>query len=312
MKYSKIRIIVLILLAVTLTGCGRASVLSVDGTSQETVKESMRAMSDTLPEEEQKKLLAAVVKIQLSVVGGLVTPTEEDQNKTRALLHGKTAQEIINYADSIKETTAAKSAIDIVNKLAEEDRKRKLGSIHLACSSVGGDIDEVRQHVAAGTDLNAIDETTGRTPLYLAVKNGYKQIVALLIDEGADVNSMGEAPLQGVTPLMHAPNKEMLELLITKGADVNAKTKDGYTALFLTSKKEILELLIAKGADVNAKSKDGKTPLHTPAINHEKAKLLIANGANVNAKDKNGYTPLDMALGETAKLLRKNGAKKGK
>ena len=94
-----------------------------------------------------------------------------------------------------------------------------------------GNIEAVKQHLAAGTDVNAKDDN-GWTPLHFAVYYGHKEIV---------------------------------ELLIAKGADVNAKDKNGWTPLHLAAengRKQVAELLIAKGADVNAKDKNGWTPLH--------------------------------------------------
>ncbi len=69
------------------------------------------------------------------------------------------------------------------------------------------------------------------TPLHYAAGWGHKEIVELLIAEGADVNAMNGA---GQTPLHFAAQegqKEIVELLIAKGADVNAKTNNGTTPL---------------------------------------------------------------------------------
>ena len=124
----------------------------------------------------------------------------------------------------------------------------------------------------------------------------------------------------GRTPLHCAANgghKEIIELLIAEGADVNAKVEGAGTPLHYAARwghKEIGKLLIAAGADVNAKNKYGSTPLHS-ADTKEIAELIIAAGADVNAKDKNGRTPLDLSIKfdetDIADLLRKHGGKTG-
>ena len=51
-----------------------------------------------------------------------------------------------------------------------------------------GNTEAVKQHLAAGTDVNAKEEDGG-TPLLHAVGNGRREIIELLIAEGADVNA---------------------------------------------------------------------------------------------------------------------------
>ena len=101
--------------------------------------------------------------------------------------------------------------------------------IHQAAKT--GNIKAVKQHLAAGADVNAKDDKFGLTPLHFAA--------------GRD-------------------RKEIVELLIAKGVNVNEKDNRGGTPLHSTAsggRKEIAKLLIAKGADVNAKDEDGETPL---------------------------------------------------
>ena len=101
-------------------------------------------------------------------------------------------------------------------------------SIHAAARM--GMIEAVKQHLAAGADVNA-KESGGATPLLFAAQGGHKEIAELLIAEGAEVNANDST---GYTPLHYAAargHKETAELLIAKGADVNAKDNQGRTPL---------------------------------------------------------------------------------
>jgi len=121
----------------------------------------------------------------------------------------------------------------------------------------------VKQHIAAGTDVNAKD-TYGSTTLTSAVSGGRKEIVEILIDKGADVN--GKDHIEW-SPLHHAVvkgHKEIVELLIAKGADVNfVNTKMlGITALDhaeIVNEKDIADLLRKHGGKTGEELKaEGK------------------------------------------------------
>ena len=148
-----------------------------------------------------------------------------------------------------------------------------------------GDIEAIKQHIAAGTHVNAKGRE-GFTPLHFAADRGHAEIA---------------------------------ELLITKGADVNGKTDFNSTPLqeaSIKGHKEVAELLISSGANVNAKNKVGNTPLHIAAyMKFDLAELLIAKGATINVTDDVSRTPLDDAIEgnkkETVELLRKHGGKTG-
>jgi ankyrin repeat protein len=185
-------------------------------------------------------------------------------------------------------------------------------SIHKAAGA--GNIEAVKQHLAAGTDVNAKEED-GSTPLHQAAWEGHKEIAELLITKGADVSAKDE---DGWTPLHYAADyghKEIVELLIAKGADVNAKNGSGETPLDW-AKVEIAELLRKHGGkrgeklEVEGKPTDpvaeaakpepptAKTPLWKAAMfgEIEPAKQAIADGADVNAKGERGLTPLHFAV----------------
>ncbi len=76
-----------------------------------------------------------------------------------------------------------------------------------------GNIEAVKQHLAAGTDVNAKDKD-GWTPLHPASYEGHVEIVELLIGKGADVNAKVEfGSFQGKTPLDAANNRSRTEIV---------------------------------------------------------------------------------------------------
>ena len=94
-----------------------------------------------------------------------------------------------------------------------------------------GNIEAVKQHLAAGADVNQKDYLR-LTPLHYTAAYGHKEIAELLITNGAEVNAMGGrikwTPLHTAASNGH---KEVVDLLIAKGADVNAKDEHGETPL---------------------------------------------------------------------------------
>ena len=123
------------------------------------------------------------------------------------------------------------------------------GTLRKACKK--GDIEAVKQHLAAGVDVNAKDGAW-RTPLHQAAYKGHRGIVELLIAAGADVNAEDK---RGGTPLHYAADygrKEIIELLIVAGADVNAKGSNGTQLLTpldvaVVHRPEITDLLRKHG-----------------------------------------------------------------
>ncbi|MBT5312523.1 MAG: hypothetical protein HOL38_13205, partial [Verrucomicrobia bacterium] len=117
-------------------------------------------------------------------------------------------------------------------------------SIHLAAL---GNIEGVKQHLAAGTDVNLISDGIEKTALHSAVQVGHKEITELLIDNGANVNAKNRI---GETPLHQAVSREVVELLIANKAKVNTLSRLGATPLdtaILRKQPEITDLLRKHG-----------------------------------------------------------------
>ena len=79
-------------------------------------------------------------------------------------------------------------------------------SIHNAAAT--GNIEAVKQHLAAGEGVNAKKGDDGETPLHHAAFGGYKEIAELLIAKGADVNAKRD---DGKTPLDVAIGRKRTE-----------------------------------------------------------------------------------------------------
>ena len=96
-----------------------------------------------------------------------------------------------------------------------------------------------------------------------ACKNGQKGVAqALLAKGGIDVNKRD--PL-GFTALHYASQKgarDLVSMLIANGADACACSNDSTTPLHMVSRsgnKDVIRMLLDAGADVNAADRQGRT-----------------------------------------------------
>ena len=143
----------------------------------------------------------------------------------------------------------------------------------------------------------------GRTILYIAVEEGYKDLVELLLDNHADPNIKENG---GWTPIHLAAlsgDQDIVEMLLEHGVDLNIKDNGGKTPLHLAvvrNNQVIVDMLLEHGVDLNIKENGGKTPLRIAIMNGcaDTLKLIFESGkvsGDFNT-DINGLTPLNIAV----------------
>jgi len=96
----------------------------------------------------------------------------------------------------------AKPAEPFAEAIQPEPQTAKAPGISIHKAAGKGNIEAVKQHLAAGTDVNAKNENSW-TPLHSAADKGHKEIVELLIAKSADVNPKS----YGMTPLDYAAHQ---------------------------------------------------------------------------------------------------------
>ena len=94
-----------------------------------------------------------------------------------------------------------------------------------AAASWRNDIATIKAHIDAGTNIDTVDDWTGKTALHYAAEYGHLEIVELLLANGANVNRRDD---DKATPLYFAAVGgfvDVARLLLDYGADINARDK---------------------------------------------------------------------------------------
>jgi ankyrin repeat protein len=104
-----------------------------------------------------------------------------------------------------------------------------------ACKT--GDVGIVRELIKGDSGLANAKEDWGIRPLHVAATEGHAEVVALLLDNGADVDAKND---YGVTPLYLAAawgHVEVVSPLLAAGADKTIEEQNGETPLEAATRK---------------------------------------------------------------------------
>ena len=164
-------------------------------------------------------------------------------------------------------------------------------------SSLRGDPEGVLDALAQGGSV-AVSDSQGFTPLIIAAQIGYRDICALLLAHGSDVN---EVVLKSKTTALHQAavkgHEAVVEALLSWGANVDPQDHTGATPLYLACQEGhvncVLELLKA-GASTSLPNNAGSLPIHVGANQNrvEVVKTLLNNGLSTNMVSSCDFTTI--------------------
>jgi hypothetical protein len=116
------------------------------------------------------------------------------------------------------------------DKTSETKTTVTVPKVDLHSAVVTEDLDIIRQHISAKSDLNVLEPSRASTPLITAAAFGKTTAAKILIAGGADLNYQN---VDGSTALHTAAffgRTEIVRALVTNNANKNLKNKRGQTA----------------------------------------------------------------------------------
>lgn len=151
-------------------------------------------------------------------------------------------------------------------------------------------------------ELNSRHSTKGKALMKAVRNHKILEVKTLLFDSKMSIDERDD---DGFTPLLWASRRgytQIVQLLLNKGANPNTldywmKANSGHKAGFW-GQEQTMKLLVENGLDINARGGyNGYTPLHDAVTqNHyEVVALLVKAGARVDIKGHDGKTALDIA-----------------
>lgn len=150
---------------------------------------------------------------------------------------------------------------------------------------------------------NTMSSRQCRSPLHVAVIEGQTDVVAELLQKGANVNAKDSNDKTPLRQALEVRNLSILKLLIDAGADLRVFVDTGscdddpsnlLQMAIKTNDVQITKLFLDATKDINEVDDHGNSPLHFAAIwgNTSILKLLLDAGADLEAKDFHERTPL--------------------
>jgi len=132
--------------------------------------------------------------------------------------------------NTVKAMSIGMLALGLLAGCGKQQNEAPPPSVGLHEAALRGNLQAIREHIAAGSNLNEKDPSGGGSPLITAAAFGQTEVARALIEAGADLNAKNN---EGSTALHTAAflcRTEIVEALLENGADRHARNNAGATA----------------------------------------------------------------------------------
>ncbi|VDB87460.1 unnamed protein product [Peniophora sp. CBMAI 1063] len=185
---------------------------------------------------------------------------------------------------------------DTVPHISFRDQR---SALHLAAGN--GQVNVVAELLDRGADVDARDRL-GHTALHYAAHRVQVAVMLLLLDRGASIDAT--PAVNYLTPLacvVWRRHRAAARLLLALGAIITAPHTSRVAVFYAAASVgdvATAQAMIRLGVDVNSIDDLGKSALHRAAGggNYKMVETLLEYGVNVNARSWRGNTPLALAM----------------
>jgi len=187
------------------------------------------------------------------------------------------------------QTEMRQTALDVaqgspVVEVLKKHGARRAAELSLHSAVMAGDVKWVKKHLAAGADVNGMEQ--GERPLCLALARHRWDVAKVLLKKGADVKKRQQSGDMALHEAAHVgADTSLLKYILDFGADINAVGYASMTPLCWAAnggREETARFLIENGADPAYLAKDGTSPVFEAVRqgHHTLAHFLIDMGGN--------------------------------
>ncbi len=164
-----------------------------------------------------------------------------------------------DFVSAVKQSNSGE-LIGLLKRGMDPNTPDQSGTPVLLLAAREGQLETVQILAAAGADLDK-KTPAGESAMMLAAIQGHKAVVEFLISKEAQVNH------PGWTPLIYAATSgqdEIIKLLIENHAYIDSTSPNGSTSLMMAVRgghASTVKLLVAEDADVSVKNEAGESAL---------------------------------------------------